>query len=110
MKVYLIGLVMFVLIGALLTKMYGFNGKASATGAVIGVALMCLVLLWQARTHISIPRCVLTALTSWIIVYDIVSMMKPSDGSKAKEKRARAAETETAQTETEKTETELEEE
>ncbi len=92
MKTYIVGLVMFVLIGAFLTKMYGFNGKASAAGAVIGVALMCLVLLVQVRTYISVSRCILTAVTSWVIVYDIVSMMKPSDGAKAKAKRKAAEE------------------
>ena len=94
MKTYLIGLVMFMLIGAVLTKMYGFNGKASATGAVIGVTLMCIVLLKQARTDISVARCVLTAFTAWVIVYDIVSMIKPGDGAKAKAKAAEAAELE----------------
>lgn len=91
MKTYLIGLVMFMLIGAILTKMYGFNGKASAAGAVIGVTLMCIVLLMQARTEISIARCILTALTAWVIVYDLVSMLRPGDGAKARRKAAEAA-------------------
>ncbi len=97
MKTYIIGLVMFMLIGAFLTKMHGFSGKASAAGAVIGVTLMCIVLLMQARTQISIARCVLTAFTAWVIVYDLVLMIKPDSGSKSRKKAAEAAQTEAEQ-------------